>query len=162
MKINDKAREELLAEVNELTDDELNTKPAEDQWSVKQILEHLYRMEGGITKTIQKQLAAGKLHEVDDKPIELTVDRSTKVQAPDFAVPSVEFATLTEVKEKLAHTHAALQKFAEQTTDEQLRTKSYPHPVFGEMNLKQWIPFIAYHEMRHTEQIREVKATLGL
>lgn len=162
MIINDKAREDLLAEVNGLTDEALNKKPADDQWSIKQILEHLYLMEGGITKTIQKQLDSGNVHKVEDKPIELTVNRSKKVDAPEFSVPSNAFATLAEVKEKLNFTHETLRKFHEHANVEQLAKKSYPHPVFGEMNLSQWIPFIAYHEMRHTEQIREVKEKLGL
>lgn len=162
MEINDKAREELLAEINELTDEKLNTKPAEDQWSIKQILEHLYLLEGVVTKTIKNQFTSGEPHHVDDKPVELIVDRSKKIQAPHFLVPSEELATLAEIKEKLSYTHAALRKFVDQTTEEQLITKSYPNPAFGELNLKQWIHFIAYHEMRHTEQIKEVKAALGL
>ena len=32
--------------------------------------------------------------------------------------------------------------------------------VFGDMNLKQWIEFVGYHEERHMEQIHEIKEKL--
>lgn len=31
-----------------------------------------------------------------------------------------------------------------------------PHPVFGDLNLYQWIVFVAAHEERHAGQIREM------
>lgn len=30
------------------------------------------------------------------------------------------------------------------------------------MSLEQWIPFVGYHEVRHTEQIREIKADISV
>ena len=160
MQINDEAREKLWNEVDELTDDELNWKPSATQWSVREILEHLYLMEGGIAKTIQHQLKSGESHAIADKPIERAVDRSTKVTAPDFATPDENFTTLTELKGKLAATHQFLQNIEDTVPKEQLAAKSYPHPVFGDMNLAQYIPFVGYHELRHIEQIKEVKEQL--
>ncbi|MBY0223587.1 DinB family protein [Sporosarcina aquimarina] len=162
MKINDQAREELWTQVGHLTDEDINRKPSDNEWSIKQVLEHLYLMESGVIKTIQAQLTSGEQKDVADKPIELTVNRSTKVQAPEFATATEESATLEELKAKLNATHSTLREFAESTSDAQLEEKSYPHPVFGEMNLKQWIPFIGYHELRHIDQIKEVKQKLGL
>ena len=46
-------------------------------------------------------------------------------------------------------------------TDE-LEAKGFNHPIFGLMSLKQWIPFVGYHEKRHILQIKEVKEKLGL
>lgn len=121
MKINNQARENLFVEVEHLTNEELNKKPSENEWSIKQVLEHLYLMEGAIAKTIQYQLSAGEDSVVGDKPIELSVNRSTKVQAPDFANPSDDFATLDELKEKLSQTHEALSAIAYNTPSDMLR-----------------------------------------
>lgn len=162
MNINDQAREELYKQVSQLSDEQINLKPTEDRWSIKQLLQHLYLMEGAVAKTIQSQLASDKQNLAQDKPIELTVNRSTKVEAPAFAVPTEEFASLEELQTKLSATHEALRQLSENTTEEQLEVKSYPHPVFGEMNLKQWIPFVGYHELRHIEQIKEVKEQLHI
>lgn len=162
MKINDQAREELYRQIDQLSDEQINKQPADSRWSIKQLLQHLYLMEGGVAKTIQSQLDSDKQSLAQDKPIELTVNRSTKVEAPAFAVPTEDFATLEELKAKLSATHEALRQLFENTTEEILEVKSYPHPVFGEMNLKQWIPFVGYHELRHIEQVKEVKEQLHI
>ncbi|APC47369.1 DinB family protein [Virgibacillus halodenitrificans] len=162
MQINEQARNELLSEVNGLTAEHLNQKPSKNEWSIKEILEHLYLMEGAITESIQKQLASPEINVVKEKPIELTVNRDTKVDAPSFAVPSEDYATLDELKEKLAYTHGNLEKLVENEDKMAMKNKAFPHPVFGDMSLDQWIPFIAYHEMRHTDQIKEVKKKLGI
>lgn len=160
MKINDQARKDLLKEVEGMTDEQINRKPSENEWSVKQVLEHLYLMEGAITKMVSEGLESDEVSEVPDLPIERTVDRSVKVAAPDFAAPSDSFASLQELKERLNVTHESLRSLAEHADEEKLRSRSFPHPVFNQMSLAQWIPFTAYHEMRHTDQIREVKSKL--
>lgn len=162
MEINDQARKELLAQVEYLTDEVINRQPAEDRWSIKQILQHLYLMEGSVAKTIQIKLAAENQNITIDKPIQLTVDRSNKIEAPDFVTPTLEYSTLHDLKSKLTATHSTLHDVAENATEDQLAVKSYPHPVFGEMSLTQWIPFVGYHEQRHIEQIKEVKQQLGI
>ncbi|MFB4167016.1 DinB family protein [Virgibacillus sp. JSM 102003] len=162
MEINNQAREELLEIVKGISDEDLNRKPSENRWSMKQILEHLYLMEGAITKNIRSELAQGEVVNIADKPIELSVDRSRKVDAPEFVQPSESFATLEELKHKLEATHNGLSELACTADEKLLAEKGSVHPIFGKMNLKQWIPFVGYHEKRHTEQIKEVKEDLGL
>ncbi|MGP4106503.1 DinB family protein [Virgibacillus sp. L01] len=162
MEINNQAREELLTEVNGISDENLNRKPSANSWSIKQILEHLYLMEGAITKKIRSQLAHGEVVNAADKPIKLSVDRNRKVDAPEFAQPSESFASLEELKQKLETTHSELSELAGTSDEKFLAEKGFEHPVFGQMSLKQWIPFVGYHEKRHTEQVKEVKIDLGL
>lgn len=161
MKINDEAREKLLASVNGLTDKELNEKPSEDKWSIKQILEHLHLIEGGIIKTIQWVLQNGTPKNTSEKPIEQSLDRSIAIEAPDFAQPSEDFKTLEELQNDLSATHDLLRTIVETVPVEELENKTSRHPVFGDMSLKQWIPFTGYHELRHIEQIEEIKDFLA-
>ncbi|MET3576313.1 DinB family protein [Bhargavaea ullalensis] len=161
MRVNDEARTELLEVVARLSDEDLNRKPSNGGWSIKQIMEHLYLMEGAVAKTIADQAVNGEETAAEMRPIEATVNRSVKVEAPAFTMPSDQFSSKEELKQKLSSTRSMLSK-AEQTSDPQaLEDKSYPHPVFGMMKLKQWIPFVGYHEKRHIDQIREVKEDLG-
>ncbi|WP_106498590.1 DinB family protein [Lentibacillus sp. Marseille-P4043] len=162
MQPNDQARETILTEVNGISDENLNKKPDEKSWSIKQVLEHLFLMEGAIVKTIADQLENGEDVDTDQKPIEATVDRSKKVEAPDFADPSADYATLDEMKLKLEASHQGLIQLVEKADVDKLERKAFPHPVFGQMSLKQWIPFIGWHEKRHILQIQEVKEALGL
>ncbi|WP_099157413.1 DinB family protein [Virgibacillus ndiopensis] len=160
MQRNEKVREALLVEVNEISDNDLNKKPDEKSWSIKQVLEHLFLMEGAIVKTIQDQLKNGEDVNADPKPIELTVDRSQKVNAPDYTVPSDEFFTLDEMKLKLEASRQGLLRLVANTDENELERKGFPHPVFGQMSLSQWIPFIGWHEKRHILQIQEIKEQL--
>lgn len=162
MQINEQARTTLLDQVEGLSDEDLNKKPSADEWSVKQVLEHLYLMEGAITKTIKDQLASSEVETVDDKPIERSTNRDMKVESPDFATPGDDFLKLDDLKQRLAGTHEGLKEVAANTDDAQLELKAYPHPAFGKLSLKQWIPFVGYHELRHIDQIKEVKKKLGL
>ncbi|WJY27253.1 MULTISPECIES: DinB family protein [Sporosarcina] len=158
---NDEARSVLWAAVNGLSDDDLNWKPADDRWSIRQVMEHIALMEGAVAKTVQQELQKGTAHQTAQKPIERTVDRSVKVDAPGFAVPGDTYMTCSELKEKLGSTHELLRHVSESASHEELAAKSYPHPVFGDMDLAQWIPFAGYHELRHVQQIEEVKEALS-
>ena len=162
MQINEKAREELLNEINGLSDENLNKKPSEEQWSIKQIVEHLFLMEGAISEMILDRMENGEVVNAQIKPIEATINRDIKIEAPEFAKPSNDFATLEELKFKLNITHQKLKKVEETADEKGLEVKGFPHPVFGQMSLKQWIPFVGHHEMRHILQIKEVKENLGL
>lgn len=162
MKINEQARTELLDQVQGMSDEDLNKKPSAEEWSVKQVMEHLYLMEGAVTKTIMSQLASGDQEHVEDKPIERTTNRDVKAEAPGFAVPSDSFLKLDDLEQRLAGTHEGLKELEQEADEEQLKAKAYPHPAFGKLSLEQWIPFIGYHELRHIEQIKEVKQELGL
>jgi len=162
MKVNEEAREALLNSVRDVQHEPFNQKLASDEWSMKQILEHLYLMEGAIANNIEKQLASGKEEEAKKRPIELSVDRSTKVEAPNAFQPTDDEASILEMEEKLATSHQALQKIANEYSEATLAKKAMPHPAFGKMSLDQWITFVGYHEERHTKQIEEVKEKLGL
>ncbi|MFD2630221.1 DinB family protein [Oceanobacillus kapialis] len=162
MKINDEARDKLWEEVAALSDEELNKRPCSNEWSIAQVMEHLYLMERTVVHNIKHTLENGSIKEVSTKPIELTVNRSRKIEAPTFVEPSDSDKTIEVIKEKLHTSHESLRKLDEDVDKERLEEKTAIHPVFGEMNLAQWIPFVGYHELRHIEQIKEVKDKLGL
>ncbi len=162
MEINEQARTELLNQVDGLSDEDINSKPSADKWSIKQIMEHLYLMEGAITKTIKDQLVSGAIEHVENKPIERSVNRDVKAEAPDFTIPGDDFLKLDDLKQRLAGTHEGLKELVNETDEEKLKARAYPHPAFGKVSLSQWIPFVGYHEMRHIEQIKEVKQALHL
>jgi uncharacterized damage-inducible protein DinB len=157
---NKSIRSELLNSVSHLSDEQLNRKVDEGSWTIMQVLHHLYLMEGSVAKTIQSIVEKGEKQQVDPKPIELTVNRSKKVEAPSFVEPDKGFITLEEIKEKLKESRNALLQVAESNNKDELKEKAYPHPAFGLLSLEQWVPFIGYHEKRHLEQIEELKAKL--
>ncbi|RFU61250.1 DinB family protein [Peribacillus glennii] len=157
MEKNEMIRNEVLQAVEGISVDKLNEKLEEGKWTIMQVLEHLYLMERAITHAISDQLANGESKTVKEKPIELTVNRSTTVKAPSFVHPSEEFITLAEMHNKLSLSREAFSKIVDAADDSLLEQRGFPHPVFGELSLKQWIPFVGLHEKRHLAQIEELK-----
>ncbi|MGM0839285.1 MAG: DinB family protein [Bacillota bacterium] len=160
IKLIEDIRSDLLNSVSDLTNDDLNKRIEEDRWTIMQVLDHLYLMERSLTKAIHSTLAKGEAQEVPSKPIHYTVNRSTKVDAPPFVIPTEESLTLQKMKDKLNNSRKYLLTFLYTTSKEELQKKAYPHPIFGLIRLDEWVPFIGYHEKRHLEQIEELKGKL--
>ncbi len=158
---NNKIRNDLFDSIKGLSDEKLNQRPHENSWSIMQILEHLYLMESGIVAGMKHALKSDD-NPAPLRPIHLTTNRSQQVIAPPSFVPSQNKFSLTEIKEKLNQSHSSLSDFVSNVDASQLHKKSFVHPLFGLMNLSQWIPFIGLHEKRHIEQIEETKEKLEL
>src|SRR5690606_26589407 len=79
---NEKVRAAVLGAVNGVSDDILNTKPSPEEWSPMQILDHLQLMESVVARNVQKQLTKSESEKARKKPIQLTVSRLIKVDAP--------------------------------------------------------------------------------
>lgn len=159
--VNEEARVTLLKEVKGISDLKANKRPKDGGWSINQVLEHLYLMENMVVSMLQHALETGEVQETKKRRIEATVNRDFKVEAPDELVPSDEKLSTEAIIDKLAISHKALRDFSKEHSSETLIEKALPHPAFGLMSLEQWIPFVGYHEIRHTEQIREIKIDIG-
>jgi hypothetical protein len=60
---------------------------------------------------------------------------------------------------RLAAAREGTLAFIESTRSQDLTAYRSPHPFLGSLNLHDWIRIIAYHELRHAKQIREVVET---
>ena len=84
-------RKEFLQSVSGLSDEQLNELVEQDSWTIMQVLHHLYLIEISVTHIISSQLAKGEQKIVEEKPIQSTTNRSTKIKAPSFSIPSTNF-----------------------------------------------------------------------
>lgn len=155
-----RVREEILKSISNLTDEQLNESVADGSWSIAQVLEHLYIMEVNIAKQILVALNQKEHEEPGSFPLHVVVDRTKKIEAPDYLIPTGNFLTLIELKEKLAASRASLEKITQEHNEEELNQKTFAHRRFGVLTLNQWIALIGYHEQRHIAQIEEIKEAL--
>lgn len=157
MKINqnEKIRTELFSTIEGFSNDELNTKPSENEWSPMQILEHLYLMEMTVTDRIERELGSQESKQAIWKPIFLTVSRAVKVEAPGRVTPSDNYQTIPQITDKLNESRKRLNELYDRLDHAVLRTKSMKHPVFGNVSLHQWFPFVGLHEKRHVKQLKK-------
>ena len=156
---------ETIAAVEKLSDAQWNWKAAPERWSVAECVEHIMLAESTLMGAAQRALAApvnpdwvektkGKAEFIEN----VMVKRLGKAQAPESIVPSGKL-TRAELMQKLREARARTLEFAK-TTDLPLKahTTEHPFPVFGTLNAYQWVIYIPLHNIRHNQQIAEVKA----
>ncbi|WP_391115749.1 DinB family protein [Psychrobacillus sp. L3] len=152
---NNEIRVALFKQLEHITDEQFNQKPNQDAWSPKEIMDHLIKMENIITKGIKQQLANPESPKAKKKPIQLSTLRVIKVMAPTHTVPSEEFQTKEEMKASLHQARMELLSIYQSADKKILKNKSLKHPLFGQVPLIQWFPFVGLHEKRHGKQLEK-------
>ncbi len=151
---NNKVRRDLFKAIEGLSDDQFNAKPSNEGWSPKQILEHLALMETVIAKNISQEIKNPTSLKAMKKPIGVSTNRIIKVEAPGYTSPTDDYHTKAEMKEALHYSRLYLLDVYESATKEELNEKSFKHPIFGQIPLCQWFPFVGLHEKRHLKQLK--------
>jgi hypothetical protein len=150
------ARNELLDYLSNIQEETAAFKGDKEEWSILDILEHLYVIECLITDEIKKILKSNERKLAPRiKPLESTLDRSNKFKAPENMMPKSEFKSLKEAKSKLAASRDSLLEVLKKYDVDDFNLNSGRHPAFGTINVAQWIEFIGLHEKRHLAQIKE-------
>jgi hypothetical protein len=161
------SRQKLLAEMEGLSEAQLNFKPAPDKWSIAQVVEHIGLAEMGIGQIVQQTLktaadsAKRKEIKVTDEQIrQRLTNRSGKAQSPEIIKPTGRFA---DIKQAIVFFTTERNKNIEfiKSTQEDLRDRYWQHPATGVIDLYQAILLISAHCERHTAQIVEIKNSEG-
>jgi hypothetical protein len=159
------SRAEFLAAVDGLTAAEWRFKPAPGVWSVAECAEHIMLSEGLLFSRVKKAIAgqpnpdwaaqtAGK-HVLLEQAL---LSRMGKALAPEAITPTGKF-TRQEILSRYEGDRAQTLEFM-RTTQLPLDqyTLDHPFPVFRTLSAYQWALYIPLHNLRHDQQIAEVKA----
>ncbi len=135
-----------------------------------ELLEHLYRVEHGCARVIGKAAlearAAGHPAETEESSVLGRLDfvglrdRSRRIQVPERVAPTGSWAP-EEALEKLAASRAELHDAIRTAEGMALGSIHQTHARLGELDLYNWILFIAEHEARHAQQAAEIAEQLG-
>jgi uncharacterized damage-inducible protein DinB len=160
------SRERLLRTMVDLSREQLHFRAAPGRWTVAENIEHLTFVEGRVLGLIQKSLSEGptpsKKSAFEGKDKELAEDvagRITRFQAPEFIQPNGRWPDDQLLKE-FAAARRQTHEFVSSTSAD-LRGHFYTHPLFGDLDLYQWLLLIAAHCDRHRAQAEEVIASTG-
>jgi hypothetical protein len=154
-------RNRLLQEISGLSDEQLNRKTDDGNWSIAQVCHHLYLSESVFTQAIIYGLNKSNGRKAERQPIQLAVDRTQKANAPDIVAPGDTPLELEKITDLLSQSRHQFFEFYNQLEDKSiLAEKSTKHPLFGYTPLDQWVDLIYLHEKRHIEQIKEIKSLL--
>jgi hypothetical protein len=161
------SRDNLLKDIQGLTDAQLEYKPAADRWSVIECVEHITLIEKAISEgeqhLMQQPANPEKRKEIkttDEQIIKNVEDRSHKVKAPEFGVPKHSYSSNAEAIKNFTDQRNKLIEYVTNTNDD-MRNHVMDHPVLGPIDAYQLLLLDAAHTTRHTKQLEEVKADPG-
>lgn len=145
-------------------------RPSPDRWSVAEILEHLSIVENRIAGILASRIAAARAEGVPE-------ESETGPTVPESFIPMIRDRSRPRVASEASTPGGAMDADAAWAALERSRNAlreavlsgdglalgevTAPNPALGELNLYQWIAFVAGHEARHTDQIREAAGVLA-
>jgi hypothetical protein len=136
--------------------------PAPERWSPANIVEHLAIVETRIARLLSERIEEARpaltaststdpiLPGIDYKRM---YDRSTRVKAPETAIPTGLDAPSAWAS--LENAGSMMRAMLTANDGLALSAVTHPHPRFGLLSVYEWIAFLGAHEVRHAEQIRE-------
>lgn len=161
------AREAFLAELGET-----NVHPPEGKkaWSAAELAYHLYIVEKQVTAGLKQTLKASargerksdaELQEEWGMLAKFIANREMKIEAPAPALP-VDAPELAESLNLLKESRAALKTLLDQTNLDEMASIGVPHPLgIGVFTGVGWLTLLSRHELRHTDQLKELKASVN-
>ncbi len=166
----DDSRAVLRSAVDQVPEGLRRTRPAQDRWSVAEVLEHLVKVNlffaERITTAIEEAKASGlgpERETRDPLPHEITLkmqDRSDRRQAREAVMPDGN-VDANAAWANLDRARADVRAAALRGDGLALGTVIAEHRFFGSLSVYQWIELTAAHECRHADQIQEIGKALG-
>lgn len=159
----------LVARLERIPAARQNVRPTPERWSVAEVLEHLVRLEMGLTKLLALKGQAPPAADVPAPPADalgtpqfgaLVRDRSKPLEAPERVRPEGKLSA-EEALARLQAARAALLEAFASADAEALDRQTHVHPFFGPLTLRSWMALAADHEARHAAQIGEIADQLS-
>ena len=154
----DAVHAELKTTVNGVDPALLSKRPAENEWSVAEVIEHLCLVEGAVMKGINAKLNQPPVKVSFLKkffPMRIVSLRMKRLQAPKYVQPANDLPPLDELLKKFDAVRAHTKEVCIKEGPERLRQVCLKHPYFGDMDGAAAVSMVAFHEQRHLKQIRE-------
>ncbi len=144
----------------------LEVRPKEDSWCALEVLDHVVRVESGITGAVAKGMTEPHPIGVRDRLGFLMVERiflsRYRVKVPN-AVEVVRPGPSLEMDEIVARWELArgsLAQVAEEAARVGVRGGVFRHPVSGWMSFDQVLRFFSVHMVHHEYQLERIRESL--
>ena len=149
--------DELLQTLSRFSPEEFNRIPFEGSWTAGQVAEHVLKSATGLPRVLK---GSTRETERDTNGLiptltSIFLDFSTKLQSPDFIIPSNGPHDKQEMIQAMKKTMDEIISSAS-TADLDKTLTSFPFPQLGEMTGLEWIYFSTCHSKRHTNQLKNI------
>lgn len=167
IKLLEDSHKETLDLLKGLSDAQWNFKAAPEKWSIGECAEHIWLAEGTLFAAMGNALKAPENPDWEEQTkgktervIQILTNRTGKAQAPEQIKPTGK--SRAEIMKGLEEARAKTLQFAKETQAAMnSHTLTHPLKVFGPLSAYQWLIYIPAHNLRHNQQIAEVKAASG-
>jgi hypothetical protein len=144
-----KAQAEIVKELEGVTDAQSRFRPPgggedEDAWGIAEVLRHLIQSQEGNAVRIAR-LARGE---------------EAEGSVPG-ALGGREAESLSELAAALSASYAAFVGAVEGVAGSERLDTTALHPIWGEMNCREWLALAVVHYRSHARQIAQIKAGAG-
>jgi hypothetical protein len=119
------------------------------EWSAKDVVNHFLEVTRGANKQIIRLTRSGELPSAVD-------EESLAKQGGPFECKSVP-----EMTTWLAEMFDDVIELTRSLEGNQHLEETFPHPLFGQLNILEWIAFQRIHSQDHIQQIEKNKADAG-
>jgi hypothetical protein len=141
-----------------------------ETWSAAEVLEHLHRVESGITWLLRHSLERAKAATLEAEnelgsmlgsldALQL-LDRSRRIKAPELVTPRGELSAAQGMA-ALTESRQGLVSLLQEADGLALGRITQPHPLLGPLNMYQWVLFVGQHEARHASQVEDIARGLA-
>jgi hypothetical protein len=133
-------------------------KPSRSVWSMAEVIEHVTMTDRGIrglASSVLRPFETGEHSAIDDAAI-ATIFDGDGPPPPDAQEPSGTWTNRADAIGQFTDASDALAAWYE-STDADLRSLTYPHPIFGLLDGVQWLLFAASHHDNHTRDLLELR-----
>ncbi len=160
----DSIHSRLVDTITPIEDPLFSRSPANNEWSIAEIVHHLCLVEERVIKELETELAnppqrIGFLRKFI--PTSIVASRLLRVKAPSGVNP-LNPPARAEVIANYDGARSRLKELCSTHGRNRLKQVIFKHPFLGKIDGIATISFIGYHELRHYKQIREVIKKLGM
>ncbi|MGD0306380.1 MAG: DinB family protein [Candidatus Acidiferrales bacterium] len=152
-------RSQFIAIVDQFPADRWRESPGNGAWSAGEIVAHTMQIEESIIaasrKTLKKPPYPVPFVKRFHIPLALATMRARKLKSP-IPINLDRIPDQSSYAAAITACRRGTLDFVEENRGKDLKPWTFPHPTFGPLNLYDWLRLIAYHELRHAKQIREV------
>jgi len=159
--------EAFLRNIEAYNEQELHFKPAEDAWSMAQVINHLVLGEAGTMSYIQKKLSYGPppeltlLHRLRGQLLKLMLSLPLKFKAPAVVSHLPEHPDVVALIEQWRNTRRQMEEFIKNMPEEYEHKALFKHPISGRMGMDEILSFWEEHLRHHIRQIKRIEQRLA-
>lgn len=158
----DATTNDWLQTLSSFTQEEINAIPFEGSWTPGQVADHIFLSASGVLQGLNGPVKPTERNVEQHVALlrKIFLDFNTKMKSPDFVLPSNKMLNSEAL---IDGTTTALAGIREVLVTKDLKETCtlFPLPGLGELTRIELINFITVHVIRHTHQLKNIKAKLA-